>query len=292
MVAQARLPGDCSQRCPRRAASSLRLVAVGRTHAPLRTTDSCSNQDGSGSVTDAPGSSPACHCEVAGRSSPTVPGTRPGRSTGILSHSPDALTRWRRVQLDRPAHRSRSGSSSRCVCRPRFAPTGGRSLAFDHRECAGRRCDPSRRCTDSSRAFAPSRLEWDSGRHRRCRPAKLPHPTATGTCSVLPRSGPNNAREFDVGRSEQIGIIDLQSLRALAAWIAARQRTLANGVDLCLSSRNESRSPPALVEACNAPPGSTVDSGDRSGPTPASASDPLASDGQITDAASTVGGGA
>ena len=58
--------------------------------------------------------------------------------------------------------------------------------------------------------------------------------------------------EIAVCRSEKIGIIDLDTLRGLASWLASRQTTQVEGDDSCLHSRSE-LSPPRQSPAVTIP---------------------------------------
>jgi hypothetical protein len=116
-------------------------------------------------------------------------------------------------------------------------------------------------------------LPQDSSRCRHTLPAGWLHPESRSTYSGLPRNIVNNTRNFRVGRSEKIGIIGLDVLKALAAWISARKTNTVNGVDSCNKRLIEASLPPAPVTGTSLS-GSTVDSGDRSADAGANSQDP------------------
>jgi len=88
-----------------------------------------------------------------------------------------------------------------------------------------------------------------------------------------PRNTVTNTREFDVGRSGKIGIIGLDALKSLVAWIATRGANTVHGVDSCNQQSAESPLPPAPAEARAIASGPSVESGNRSGHATANSKD-------------------
>jgi hypothetical protein len=145
----------------------------------------------------------------------------------------------------------------------------------------------------------PPPPDSDQCRHRL--PTEPPHPGSRSTCSGSPRIDPQNAREFGVGRSEKIGIIGLDTLRALAMCLAAREQPQVQGADVCpssttassttASSTTEFQFPPAPNSGDNTSPRPTLESGHRSADTRASAAHSLARRRDTTRDASRSQGG-
>ena len=105
----------------------------------------------------------------------------------------------------------------------------------------------------------------DSDRYRHKLPISWPHPGWRRSEIDLPRNTVNNTHKFRVGRSGKIGIIGLEALKSLAAWIATREGDTAKGVDSCDQQSAESPLPPAPAKLRVKPSGTGVDSGPRSG---------------------------
>lgn len=98
------------------------------------------------------------------------------------------------------------------------------------------------------------------------------------------RNAPQNTRIVAVGRSEEIGIIDLDTLRALTTWLAAHTQKSVNGVDTCRSSMDEHPSPPALTSPTEIDRfESSLGSGDRAADSTTSAASSCAGSGQVAD---------
>lgn len=99
--------------------------------------------------------------------------------------------------------------------------------------------------------------------------------------------------KIDIGRREQIGIIDLAALNALVCWVERHHRSkqVTEG-ESCQNAENPSQSPPALIpESDNDPSGPIVGPSDRSENQATGSSNPVAGSGPIiAEIASQQGG--
>jgi len=125
------------------------------------------------------------------------------------------------------------------------------------------RCDPRR-----------NRIQIDVGAGRQQR-FLVQYPVSQSICSDFPKKSPNNTMQGAVCRSGEIGIIDLDTLRGLAAWLAAREPIQVKGDDSCLRSRSE-LSPPAPIADGNDSACRSLDARDRSEQAARGAADSLA----------------
>ena len=108
-------------------------------------------------------------------------------------------------------------------------------------------------CARSFPVFRPSRLEWDSGPHRRHRRAERPRPTNGRPENGFARSTVSNTGEFTVGGRGKIGIIGIPALNGLARWLAAQTRQTDERPESWKTSLPEFPCPPAHSEATATP---------------------------------------